>query len=134
MSWPSLAGALFSKLNNDAALTVLIGSKIYSLEAAEGTALPYVIFYVTAGLVPNIVPRETLNQVYSVESRATTRGLAEDVHQAVYAALHKQTLTISGWTNYWMACERAYEFSEQLGGVTYYRFVWDIRISASKDN
>lgn len=132
-TYPSLDAAVFSLLSGATAITDVVGTKIYNLQAPSGVSLPYLIFYLGSGVIPNTEPRDTINNVYRIESRQTTRAGAETLHNAVYSAVHEQALTIAGWSNYWLVCEGEQRFVENVSGVQYWRFVWDVRIRASRD-
>jgi len=132
-SLPSVDGALSSRLLAYSNLTALVGTKIFNLEAPPGVALPYVTYYIASGLIPNTVQRDTLNFVYRVQSLATSRASAEAIHQQIYAALHESTLTITGWSNYWTACETITTLFENVSGSPRWRFVGNYRVKASSD-
>lgn len=133
MAIPDLDEAVYDALTNDAGVSALVSSRVYNLLAPSGSELPYIVFYIASGVIPNAVPHEQLNYVYRVDCWAYTRALAEDMSQAVYTALHKQTLTLTGWTNYRMQCEQEQRLLETFEGRQYHRNVWDVRILASKD-
>ena len=131
---PDMDGPVFSKLAGNSALTTLLGgTAIYSMVAPTGRALPYVIFYMAVGDIPNRAPRDEMDTLYRIESRANIRGSAAAIHTAVYAAIHEQTLTVSGWTNYTTEADREQRFHELVNAVEYYRFVWDVRIRSSQN-
>ena len=130
---PDLDTSIYNILANDAGVAALVSAKIYNLQAPFGSALPYLVFYEAVGIIPNITPRDTLDDTYRIESRAGTRAAASGLHLAVYTAVHEQALTITGWSNYWLVCERSQRFIENVDGAQYWRFVWDIRAMASKD-
>lgn len=126
-TYPDIDAALYTAL--DASIV-----DVYREFAPDGAALPYVIFYLTAGGPTNTEPGIVLDQVYRVESRGSTQAEAFAAHQAVYAALHNQTLNIAGWGNYWTACEGEVRlFPELYNGNQLYRTVWDIRIKAAEE-
>jgi len=132
-TFPNLDAALFSKLTNDNGVKTIVTARVYSLFAPEGATMPYVIFYEADGKIPNTCPRDTGDVVYRVESRATSLAGGVALHGAIYTALHESSLTVSGWTNYALTCTREMRFPEDLSGVQYFRFVWDVRIRLSKD-
>lgn len=132
-SLPSVDTALYSSLTAASGLTSLVGTKIYNLQAPPGAALPYVVFYLASGLIPNIVQRDTLDFVYRAEGLASTRASAEAIQQQIYAALHESTLTISGWSNYWLACETITSLFENVEGDPRWRYIGDYRVKASSN-
>lgn len=133
-SIPSIDTAFRAALTAHSGLTALVGTvNIFNLQAPPGVALPYVVFYSASGQIPNIVPRDTLNYVYRCEGLATSRGSAEAIHQQIYAALHEQSLTITGWTNYWLACENIYPLYENVEGSPRWRYGGVYRVKASSN-
>ena len=128
---------MYAKLLANAGITAIVGSgvgaRIYSPQAPAGATLDYIIFYAGSEIVPNTQPRDDLNAVFRVDSWAATKARAVTLSGAVFSALHKETLTIAGWSNYWMVCEGKQDFIQDVSGVQYYRRVWDVRIRASKD-
>lgn len=132
-TYPSVDTAIYSLLSGASGITDIVGTKIYNLQAPSGVSVPYLIFYVASGVIPNTEPRDTINQIYRIESRQTSRAGAEALHGAVYSAVHEQALSITGWSNYWLVCESEQRFVENVSAVQYWRFVWDVRIRASRD-
>lgn len=136
-TYPDLDAAMYSKLAGTAAVTAIVGSgtaaRIYNLQAPAGAALDYIIFYAGSEIVPNTQLRDDLNAVYRVDCWGLTRARAEALSAVVFSALHKETLTVAGWTNYWMRCEGKTDFVANVDGKQFYRRVWDVRIRASKD-
>jgi len=132
---PALGSALYQKLANDATVASQIGGtaapRLYWQLAPPDTEYPLVIFSLGAGNIPNMTPHDAVNWVYRITAIAQTRAAAEDVHNAVYTALHEQTLSVDGWDVYWMACERvAVPPVEVVDGHYYWRFAADYRIRA----
>lgn len=133
MALPGLDAAVRAKLVGASGVTALVGQKVYNLQAPAGGTLPYLIFYQASGIIPNLQPRDTLDYVFRVDCWSASGSGAIGLSGAVYDALHEQTLTLSGWTNYWMVCEQEQSLIQDVSGVQYYRRVWDVRIRASKD-
>jgi hypothetical protein len=140
MTWPDFDAALYTKLANDAGVAALVAAKIFAdaadalqLRDAVNEGLPYIVFNQAGGGPGNAWATETASVLYRVDSRHGTRAGAATLHAAVYAALHKQTLTISGWANYWLACERQQSFIDEEGKQAVYRRVWDVRIKVSEE-
>ena len=134
MTFPGVEAALRTKLVGSSAVTAIVGQKVYNLQAPAKTLLPYVVFYSASDILPNIVPRDTFNNVYRVECWASTGAGMDALAAVIEDILHKQSLSLSGWTNYWMAVEGRKVFIENVDGVQYYRRVHDIRIKASKNS
>ena len=132
-TYPDLDGAVYSKLAGTAGITSIVSTRIYNLQAPANATLSYIIFYAGSEIVPNTQPRNDLNAVYRVDSWSATRAGAEALSAAVFSALHEETLTIAGWSNYWMVCESKQVLIQNVDGKQYFRRVWDVRIRASKD-
>lgn len=98
--------ALYNKLNIPA-ITALLGgqSRIYKSIAPGGATLPYVIYAHDSGGDENETPTRNREVVYSVKAIAATASGAEQIDEQLDLALHHQTLSITGWTNFWMARE-----------------------------
>lgn len=124
---------LYTALNVSAITTKLGGSYIYDPVAPPGQSRPYIIFTHTGGGHENINPSDLRNHVYLVKGVADGKKVAGEVHDLILAALHNQTVTVSGYTNFWTAAEEEVRMVEVLDDGTmvyhcgaYYR----IRIDA----
>lgn len=103
-------------------LTKLGGSAIYNMQANQGAVFPYVIFFKAAGVEANTSPRRVRRFVY------IAKGVTEDdlfgageIDDLLDALLHDQTLTVTGWGNYWCARSGDISYAEPgEGGKTYY--------------
>lgn len=134
MAFPDVYSALFSKLSNDSGLTALVGQRIYSLQAPNGATYPLVIYYLASGVLPNDSPRDSISDVYRVDSWSTVSAAhARTVADAVHSALHEQALTIPGWSNYWLVATRVTDLVDTTSAKQYWRRVIDFNIRASKD-
>jgi hypothetical protein len=135
MSSPDTDTALYSKLTGASAVTNYVSTRVYDTEAPRGAAFPYLIFNLASGLTPNIIGDEMYNAVYRVTAVSVTSALhARQVAHAAFDALHEQTLTLSGWTNYHTQVEQELKFTDNdASGEKVWRHVLDVRILASKD-
>lgn len=140
MTYPDIASALGAKLKATSAITTITSTRIYHLQAKDTTTYPVVVFFPGAEAWENITPRNSKDDIWRVRSTtkqdtgtyANQQG-AYTLHQAVYNALHEQALTITGWTNFWMTCEREMKYPENTDGTQFWHFVWDVRIRISED-
>jgi hypothetical protein len=97
---------VFTKLAGGTALVgSLGGTAIYYLQAPEGAALPYVVFSLQAGGPLNVNPSDMRDEVYFVRAYASTPGMAGTIDAQCSALLHRQALSVSGYTNIWTARE-----------------------------
>jgi hypothetical protein len=119
----ALETALYSTLTGTAALiTELGGTFIYNQQAPQNPADKYVIFNQQGGGDINDTPIRERNVLYSVFGIALTQEAAFAIDTKIDAALHLATLTITGWSNLWLARETDVNFTElDSGGVTRYR-------------
>ncbi len=112
---PGPVGALEEALYNtlsDSSIAAAGASGVYNRIAPQGAALPYVIYQWQGGGDENSSPRRARNTVYAVQALAETLDDAEAIDAAVDALLHNQSLTVPGWTNFWMAREGDISYQE----------------------
>lgn len=100
--------AIYKKLQGRSQLTALLAgtTSIYADQAPDNAAFPYVVFSHQGGGDENLDAHRTKNVVkfiraYSQESKAQ----AGSIDAQIDAALHLQTLTVTGWSNFWTARE-----------------------------
>lgn len=133
MSYPDLDAALYGKLSGDATIITLVGTRISYMQAPPKQTLPYIIYYEAATNFPNDHKGERGNSVYRVEAVASTRASALAIGQAVYDALHLQSLTLSGWQMWWLAIEQKVQLSDTVNGIEYHRIVQNVRVRFDKE-
>lgn len=130
----AMGTAIYSKLSNGTALTTAMGgTAIYIDQAPDNASLPYVIFNLVAGGPDNITPRDMRSSLWDVKAFASTRGSANVLDGLCSSLLHGGSVTVSGYTTFWLVRESDFSLVENLpnGGKIYmaggdYR----IRISA----
>jgi hypothetical protein len=108
--------AIYSKLQTTSGVTSLLSgtTAIYAVQAPEQATLPYIVFSVTGGGDDNLDPRRTKDLVYFIRAYSqVSKAQAGSIDSAIDTALHLQTLSPSGWANYWTARE------EDLAAVEY---------------
>ncbi len=99
MSILAVNTALYSILSGTSALTALVSTKIYLIQAPGGTAYPYVIFGFQGGGEEQQSTRlDDMEVVYRVVGLATSNAQAGAIDAAIRGALHTKTLTVTGWT------------------------------------
>lgn len=118
----ALETGLYNKLVGQASLiTALGGTLIYNQQAPQNPGARYCVFQWQGGGDANESPTRMRNVLYTVRGIATTRAAAGSIDAAIDNALHKQTLTVSGWTNIYCHRETDINFIEQdAGGVNKY--------------
>ena len=103
-----LAGTMYSRLSGGTALTSLLAStaSIYHGRVPDGAAFPYVVFNLQGGGDENITPSRMKNIVLYVRGYSkTSQAGAGSIDAQIDALLHGQTLSVSGWVNFWTARE-----------------------------
>lgn len=126
----ALETALYTKLSTTAALiTELGGTAIYSKMAPQGVGANYVVFQYQGGGDDNKTTQRARNLIYTIFGVAKTQAKAAAIDGEIDTALHNQSLTVSGWTNYWLAREDDINLIElDAGGVATYRVGGQYRI------
>lgn len=118
MSLHALNTALYSKIGGTATAA---GSAVFFLQAPEAQALPYIVFDYTADIDENYTANRTRNSVVFIRAYAATQAGAGTIDGQVDTLLHLKPLTVTGYTNFWLARESGYSLSEtdQSGRQTY---------------
>lgn len=128
----ALNAAITTRLTGGTALTsALGGTAIYNGYAPEYADLPYVVWSYQASNRDNWTPSDSAQSVLFVRAYASTAKKAGQVDDAI-ADLMKTNLTITGWTNFWLAREEEFMLPEtnETGSTTwmcgaYYRIRLD---------
>ena len=103
-------------------ITELGGTFIYNKQAPQAPGDKYVVFNQQGGGDVNDTPIRERNVLYSVFGIGLTQEAAGAIDTEIDTALHLAELTISGWSNLWLAREVDINFTElDSGGVTRYR-------------
>lgn len=131
--YEAIATGIYSTLSGGTALvTALGGTAIYHDLAPDVVPLPYVVFSLQAGGPENITPSDIQSHVFYIRAYATTNASAQALNGYIDALLHKKTITVTGYTNFWTAREADVIMEERLpsGAVVYsaggmYRFRTD---------
>lgn len=114
----ALNTAIYNRLAGSTALvTTLGGTAIYYLQAPDNAVKPFVVWSYSAGGDENETANRTKNLVVLMRSFASTPKQAGEVDKAVDDLLHLQPLTVTGWTNFWLARESEVSLVENLPNV-----------------
>jgi hypothetical protein len=98
----ALSTSIFNQLAGGTALISLLGgTAIYKDQAPDKAPLPYVIFSYQGGGDQNINPWRLKNLLVFVRSYAATPVATGNIDTQIDARLHAQTLSITGWSNFW---------------------------------
>lgn len=111
----AMGTALYSKLSGGTALvSALGGTAIYVDQAPDGTNLPYVVFSHQAGGADNIIPVDLRTDLWFVRAYASARDAANLLDGHISDLLHRGSLTVSGWTCFWLVREENFALVENL--------------------
>ena len=131
MSLHALNTSIYSRLSGT---YTTAGTKVYYLQAPESAALPYIVFDYVADLEENYTANRTRNAVAFVRAFGTTPGQAGTIDTQIDGRLHGTALTVSGYTNFWIARETAYSSVEtDASGRNVYMCGADYRIRLDKE-
>lgn len=110
----ALSAGLYGKLDGHGALTSELGgtARIFEMLAPPEQALPYVIFNWQGGGDENLTPSRMVNEVWTVKGVADTLAKAKLIAEDIDGALHMQTLTVTGWTNFLCRREDSLRYQE----------------------
>ena len=112
-SYSVIAPAIYTNLTGGTALVAALGgTAIYSDIAPEARALPYVVYSLQAGTEENITPSDLRSSLVYVRAYAASRQSAENIAGLVFDLLNKATLSLTGFTNFFTACESDIAFVE----------------------
>ncbi len=121
---------IYNKLAAASGLTALLTTTtaIYPHVAPQGTAMAYVTFNFSGGGLMNINPSELHNPVYAVQGIAASNSAATAIQTQIKAALHEQTLTVTGYTNFHTMCENEISYTEVTReGTLVFHAGWYVR-------
>ena len=94
-----LATSIYSKLTGGTALIAALGgTAIYRSVAPDTATYPRVVFSHMAGGPDNTNPSDMRTAIYSVICWSTSEAQAGTIDALVSALLHKQTLSVTGYT------------------------------------
>lgn len=112
----ALNQALFSRLASTSAITSLLAegsASIYHLQAKNNATLPYIVFSQQGGGDENETANRTKNLLKFVRAYSGVSALqAGSIDAQIDTALHLVPLTVSGWTDFWLAREEDLETVE----------------------
>lgn len=104
----ALKTAIYTKLQGTSAITSLLAgtTSIYDKQAPDGASYPYLVFSHQAGGDTNDTANRVKSLVYFVRcySKASA-SQAGSIDAQIDTALHLVPLTVSGWTDIWLARE-----------------------------
>jgi hypothetical protein len=115
-----LDAAIYSRLQGTAITSLLSGTTaLYHLQAKEGVTYPYIVWNIQGGGDENLDQNRTKNLIVFIRAYArggTSAALAGSIDAQIDNAFHLSPLTVSGWTNIWLARETDLEAVENEPG------------------
>lgn len=109
--------AVYSKLNSATALTSMLAgtTAIYHMQAPDNATLPYVVFSHAAGGADSMTPKERENVLEFVRAYSDTSAAhAGSINTKIRDTLHKKSITVSGYANFWLQKEIHFENIDNL--------------------
>lgn len=102
-----LDSALYTRLQGTAVTSLLSGTTaIYKNQAPEGATLPYIVFNKQSGSPWNLDANRVDDLLYYIRAYSgNSAAQAGSIDAQIDTALHLTPLTVSGWTNIWIARE-----------------------------
>jgi hypothetical protein len=97
----ALGSAVYSKLSGGTALTALLSggtASVYNVEPPFEAAYDYVVFNTQTGAEGNDTAHRVKEITLQVRAYATSLSRAGSIDAACDALLHRQALSISGWS------------------------------------
>lgn len=130
--------AIYAKLASTSAITSLLAegtASIYHLQAKNNASLPYIVYSTQGGGDENDTANRTKNLVKFVRAYSGVSALqAGSIDAQIDAALHLVPLTVSGWTDFWLAREEDLETVEtEPNGIKKYMQGGFYRVRLDKD-
>ncbi len=111
---------IYNKLTS-AAGTALWGTRVYADQAPAAPTFPYVIYTYASGSDENVNPAGSFDVEYQVECWGTALSQARSGMTYINAALHHQTLTITGTSNFWTVQRGLISTVENVDGRQFWR-------------
>jgi hypothetical protein len=111
----ALNTAIYNKLNAGTALTSLLAgtTSIYYQQAPDGVAFDYVVFSHQAGGPTNDYAGDSRDQIVFVRGYSTTGpAAAGSIDAQISTLLHRGTVSVSGYVNFWTAREEEVQLIE----------------------
>jgi hypothetical protein len=110
----ALGSAIYSALQGTAITSLLSGTTaIYHMQAPEGAAYPYVVFSWQGGGDENLDPHRTKNGLIFVRGYSKSGAAnAGSIDAQIDTKFHLSPLTLTGWSNLWLARETDLETVE----------------------
>lgn len=111
----AMGTAILDKLAGGTALvSALGGTAIYADQAPDKAPPPYVVFSHQAGAAESDTATDARDDYWFVRAYAAKRAEANLLDGYLSDLLHRQSLTVTGWTVYWLVRETQLSMIENL--------------------
>lgn len=108
------------------------GTAIFDTLAPSGQAYPYVLFQYVAGGDENLTDLDTRRELWQIKAITDNHEQAGVLAAAIRSALHRQSLTITGWRHLWTIQENHVWMVENASRQQIYHAGGTFRIRAHK--
>jgi len=108
--------ALYGRLAGDATLVALLSAgtlSIFADSAPDNAVLPFVVFSHQSGIEPSLTAHRDPDELLYVRAFAGRPDLAGSIDDRIDVLLHLKPLTVSGFTNIWLARETDISLTEK---------------------
>lgn len=133
----ALNAAIYSRLTGGTALTGLLSgtTSVYFKSVPEGnTDSDFVIFDYGSDLELNIAPGRERDELLLIKGVSKNNpSKAGSIENQIDALIHDQTLTVAGWTNFWIRRETGVSLEEDDDGDRWYHSGAYFRILLDQD-
>jgi len=131
-----LEAAIKTKLTGTSSVTSLLATaaSVFNVQIPDGYAFPVIVFNWQGGGDLNDTPTRAKEPLYQIKAiSSVSMYQAGQIDDALDAVLHNVALTVSGWTNYWIARESDVRYGELTpAGHYFYHSGGIYRIGLSK--
>jgi hypothetical protein len=111
----AMGTAFYSRLTGGTALIAALGgTAIYQDQAPDGASPPYVVYSHQAGAADNRQGGDEREDLWFVRAYAATRPAANVLDGHISGLLHRNNLSVSGWTDIWCVREEQFALTENL--------------------
>jgi hypothetical protein len=104
-----LDNAIYTRLAGNTTLTGMLAAgtaSLFHLQAKKDAAYPYVVWSIQGGGDENLTPHRTKNLVVFVRAYSGVSATqAGSIDAQIDTSLHLNPLTVSGWSEMWLARE-----------------------------
>ena len=111
----ALNTAIYSRLQGTSGITSLLSgtTAIYNLQAPKNAVYPYIVWSHQGGGDENETANRTKNLLVFIRAYSgASAAQAGSIDAQIDTALHLSPLTVSGWTDFWLAREQDLETVE----------------------